>query len=145
MALRNKQILWSGPLKCDIYWANLTKENDMSNKFQVDLANLSGAAVAKLSELGVNINNKTGDPRNNYVTTKSMYPIKATDKDGLALDQGTIVGNGSKGVAAVRVVSGDNQFGHQVFVECMKLQVNELISYESEGDSDAPLDAEEAL
>ena len=147
MALRNKQVLWSGPVKCEIYWANLNKENEKSGKFQYDLANLSGAAVAKLSELGVNILSKTDDPRGNYVTSKSIYPIKATDSDGLAMDPGTLVGNGSKGVAAIRVLSGDNSFGHQVFVETLKLQVNDLVKYESEGSisDDTVLSEDEAL
>lgn len=148
MALRNKEILYSGPVKCDIYWANLNRENEMSGKFQVDLSNLSGPAVAKLSELGVKIRTKN-DERGNFVTSKSLYPIKATDKDGLALDPAILVGNGSKGVAAIRVVAGDNSFGHQIMVETQKLQVNELIEYSSDGeeaaDTDGVLNEETAL
>jgi hypothetical protein len=145
MALRNKQVLFSGPVKCDIYWANLNKENEMSGKFQYDLANLSGAAVAKLSELGVNIRTK-GDERGNFLTSKSLYPIKTTDKDGLALDPAILVGNGSKGVAAIRVISGTNSFGDQVFVETQKLQINDLIEYKSEAaEEDATLSEDEAL
>jgi hypothetical protein len=144
MALRNKQTLFQGPVNCEVFWANLNKENEMSGKFQYDLANLSGPAVAKLSELGIKVRNK-GDERGDFVTSKSLYPIKTTDKDGLALDPGVLVGNGSKATAAIRVISGENSFGHQVFVETFKLQINDLIEYKSPAAEEATLDESGAL
>jgi hypothetical protein len=42
-------------IKCDLYWAQLHKVNDMSGKYQVNLCNLSDAACAALEEMGIEV------------------------------------------------------------------------------------------
>ena len=84
-------------LKATVKWANLKVANELSGKFQVNLCNLSDAAVAALKEDGMAVMNKEGD--GNYITCKSTLPIKVYDKDGVEILDN--VGNGSQCIAAV--------------------------------------------
>lgn len=77
-----------------LFWQNLYKPNDMSGKFQIDLTNLSPKQIEKLEEMELNVRNK-GDDRNDFITAKSKYEIRAYDKNGDELRDVTI-GNGSK-------------------------------------------------
>ena len=43
-------------IKCDIYWAQLNKMNEMSGAYQVNLCNLSDAAAEALEEMGLSVN-----------------------------------------------------------------------------------------
>ena len=45
-------------IKADLMWANLQKRNDMSGKYQVDLCNLSPAAVGALEDMGLAVKSK---------------------------------------------------------------------------------------
>jgi hypothetical protein len=85
-------------LKATVMWANLSKPNDMSGKYQLDLANLSDAAVSALEDMGLTVRQK--DTHGYFITAKSSNPIKAFDKQGEEIE-GTIVGNGSTCIAVV--------------------------------------------
>jgi len=45
------------PVKVDLFWAFLNEPNKMSEKYQVDLCNLSKEAVKKLTDIGVEVKN----------------------------------------------------------------------------------------
>ena len=85
-------------IKADIMWANLQTKNEMSGKYQVDLCNLSPAAVGALEDMGLSVNTKDG--QGFYITCKSQNPIRAYDDNGNDLEN-VMIGNGSEGIATV--------------------------------------------
>ena len=85
-------------IKADIMWAYLTKPNEMSGKYQVDLCNLSPKATEALESMGLDVKTKEG--KGKYITCKSTRPITIYDDGGSILD-GSLLGNGSKAVALV--------------------------------------------
>ena len=85
-------------IKADIMWAYLTKPNDMSGKYQVDLCNLSPKATEALEGMGLEVKTKEG--KGKYITCKSSRPITIYDDGGAMLD-GSNLGNGSQAVALV--------------------------------------------
>lgn len=134
MALTNVEISEPFKVNCDVYWAYLTQIDEKTGKYEYKLCNLSGPAVAKLSGLGVNILQRNKMPEmGDHCRSWSQYTIPFVGPDGEAYPAGTIVGNGSKAQATVRVKSGDNSYGRQHFVETLKLQILELAEYDGEG------------
>jgi 5-enolpyruvylshikimate-3-phosphate synthase len=84
-------------IKCDIYWAQLSKMNEMSGAYQVNLCNLSDAAVEALEEMGISVNQDSEKKADmgRYITCKSKNkPMKAFDVDGDEVTED--IGNGSK-------------------------------------------------
>jgi len=45
-------------IKADVMWAYLDKPNEMSQKYQVDLCNLSDPAVSALESMGLTVRQK---------------------------------------------------------------------------------------
>ena len=78
-------------LKADLMWAYLDKPNDMSGKYQVDLCNLSDAAVDALEGMGIAVRQK--EDKGFFITCKSQNPIRAYDRDGDTIE-GIAIGNG---------------------------------------------------
>ena len=85
-------------IKAEIMWASLTKPNEMSGKYQVDLCNLSDKATEALESMGLVVKTKEGKGR--FITCKSTRPITIYDDGGTVLD-GSLLGNGSQAVALV--------------------------------------------
>ena len=79
-------------IKADIMWAYLTKPNEMSGKYQVDLCNLSDNASKALEDLGIDVKTKEG--KGKFITCKSTRPITAYDDGGSQID-GSLLGTGS--------------------------------------------------
>lgn len=86
-------------IKATINWAYLTQPNDLSDKYQVDLCELSDKAVAALEDMGIEVRAK--EDRGHYVTCKSTRPIFAFDKDTGDDISGLGIGNGSEGIAVI--------------------------------------------
>lgn len=86
-------------LRATINWAYLTQPNDLSDKYQVDLCELSDKAVAALEEMGIEVRAK--EDRGHYVTCKSTRPIFAFDKDTGDDISGLGIGNGSEAIAVI--------------------------------------------
>lgn len=126
-------------LKADVMWAQLDKVNDMSGKFQVDLTNLSEAAVVALEEMGITVPEKEG--RGKYITCKSSIPIKAFDNDGVELT-GVKIGNGSKAKAIITAYEWKYKNKKGVSPSLKKLVITDLVEY---GGGGADLDDEEVL
>lgn len=112
-----------------LYWPFLYERNNMSGKYQVDIANLSDAQVEKLEDLGLSVRNK-GDDRDNFLTAKSKnYEIRAYDKNGDEI-KGVNVGNGSKATILFDTYSWKSPTGMQgTSLSIKKLVVTDLVSY----------------
>ena len=126
-------------IKADVMWAQLDKVNEMSNKFQVVLTNLSEAAVVALEEMGITVPEKEGQGR--YITCKSSIPIKAFDNDGIELT-GVKIGNGSKAKAIITAYEWKYKNKKGVSPSLKKLVITDLVEY---GGGGADLDDEEVL
>jgi hypothetical protein len=127
-------------LKADVMWAQLDKVNEMSGKYQVNLCNLSDAAVLALEELGIAVAEKEGQGR--FITCKSANPIKAFDADGDEI-VGVKVGNGSKAKAVINPYEWKHKNKKGVSPSLRKLVITELIEYG--GGNNANLDDDEVL
>lgn len=119
-------------VKCDLYWAQLSKQNEMSGKYQVDLCNLSDAACKALEEMGIEIkSNKDKPEQGKYITCKSNNPIKAFDSDGDEISE--LVGNGSKAKAVISSYEWKYKNKSGVSPSLAKLVVTDLVEYADAG------------
>lgn len=121
-------------IKADVMWAYLDRKNDMSNKYQVDLCNLSDGAVSALESMGLTVSQKDG--KGYFITCKSKNPIRAYDKNGEEIE-GVGIGNGSQAVALVSFYdwTWKNKEGRSPSLK--KLVVTELVSYDGDGEVEA--------
>jgi|TARA_R110000803_G_scaffold114467_1_gene182946 hypothetical protein len=113
-----------------LFWASLQSKNELSGKFQVDVSNLSDAAVEALEGMGLPVRNKADD-RNNFITCKSVNPIKAYDAHGEEV--GSLVGNGSAATAMIGFFDWKFQQKAGRSPSLLKLKINDLVSYDPEG------------
>ena len=113
-------------IKADIMWAYLTKPNEMSGKYQVDLCNLSDKATEALQDMGLDVKSKEG--KGKYITCKSTRPITIYDDGGSVLD-GSVLGNGSKAVALVDAWEWQYQKKKGVSPGLKKLVITEFKAY----------------
>lgn len=121
-------------IKCDIYWAQLSKMNEMSGAYQVNLCNLSDAAVEALEEMGLSVNQDSEKKADmgKYITCKSKNkPMKAFDVDGDEITED--IGNGSKAKALVGTYSWTYKTKKGVSASLIKLVVTDLVEYEGGG------------
>jgi len=116
-------------IKADIMWAYLDRMNDMSQKYQVDLCNLSDAAVSALEGMGIRVAQKEG--KGYYITCKSKNEIRAYGSDGDEIE-GKIVGNGSKAVALIEPYAWTWKNKEGVSASLKKLVITDLQKYESD-------------
>lgn len=129
-------------IKADVYWAQLNKINEMSNKYQVNLCNLSDAAVEALEAIGVSVSigeDKKAD-MGRFITCKSNNPIRAYDTDGDEISE--LIGNGSKAKAVVGSYEWKYKNKKGTSPSLKKLVITNLVEYASDGGS---IDDEEAL
>lgn len=120
------------PVKVDLFWAFLNEPNKMSEKYQVDLCNLSKEAVKKLMDIGVDVKNDERKPDQGfYVTAKSkLYPILAVDPNGSKID--VKVANGSKGVAFIKPYEYTFKGKKAMGVGVSKIVIQDLVAYEKD-------------
>ncbi len=121
-------------IKCDIYWAQLSKMNEMSGAYQVNLCNLSDAAAEALEEMGLSVNQDSEKKADmgKYITCKSKNkPMKAFDVDGDEITED--IGNGSKAKALVGTYSWTYKTKKGVSASLIKLVVTDLVEYEGGG------------
>ena len=125
-------------VKTTLFWANTNTINDLSQKYQVNLGQLSEKAVEALQANGIDVKNK-GDEQGFFITTKSANPIRAVDADGLPIVGN--IGNGSEARAAVSFYDWTYQKKSGRAPSLQKLVVDKLVEY---GD-DAGIDDLEVL
>jgi len=123
-------------LKADVYWCQHNKVNDMSGKFQLNLCNLSDAAVEALEDMGISV--QTGEDKKadmgKYITCKSEKAIRVFDTDNDEITEA--IGNGSKGKALVSYSwTYKNKKG--VSPSLKKLVITDLVEYASATGIDA--------
>jgi hypothetical protein len=129
-------------VNAEIMWASLQEVNRMSGKFQVDLCQLSNAAVEALEMMGLSVRNKEG--QGDFVTVKSKYPIRIYDTDSKEIT-GVLVGNGSKGKAVLSYYDWKSPAGQAGrSPEMYKLVVTDLIPYGNKEEY-VEVDMDEAL
>ena len=134
-------------INADAYWANLTTQNDLSGKFQLDLCNLSDAAVEKLQSIGLQVRTRDDKPeQGQFISPKSNLAIRYYDTSGDDIT-GVLVGNGSKVKAVISAYDWTfkNKKGRSPSLK--KLVITELVEFdaESEGGGAASYDLDEAL
>jgi hypothetical protein len=130
-------------VKCDLYWAFTDRMNESSEKYQVDLCNLSEPAVKALESMGIEVRSKENAPEKGmFVTCKSKLPIKSYDMDGQQLTgfpltadgeanpQSIQIGNGSKAIALVTFYEWSYKNKAGVSPSLKKLVVTDLVRYE---------------
>jgi hypothetical protein len=118
-------------IKADVMWAYMDKPNEMSGKYQVDLCNLSDAAVKALEDMGIGVRQK--EDKGYFITCKSNNPIRAYDKDGDVID-GISIGNGSKSLALIGSYDWTWKNKSGVSPSLKKLVIDELVAYEGSGE-----------
>jgi hypothetical protein len=120
-------------LKCDIYWAQLNRKNEMSDAYQVNLCNLSDKAVAALEDMGISIqeNAEKKPEMGKYITCKSQKPIKAYDSDGVEIIED--IGNASKAVCMIGAYSWTYKNKKGVSPSLAKLVITDLVEYANGG------------
>ena len=127
--------------KCDLMWAQLDKVNDMSGKFQCDLANLSDKAVQALEAIGLEPRKREDKPEKGwFLTVKSNYAIQPYDKEGNEIKD--TVGNGSKAVALIKPYSWTWKNKKGISPSLRKLIITDLIEFVGAGGS---MDDEDVL
>lgn len=119
-------------IKATIYWAQLNRQNDLSNKYQVDLCQLSDGAVEALENFGLTIHNN-GDERANFITCKSTRPIRAYDNNGSIMDEAVMVGNGSKALAIVGFFEWTFKNKKGRSPNLGRLKITDLVAFEADG------------
>lgn len=123
-------------IKAKTMWANLYKVNEMSNKYQVDLCQLSDSAVRALEDMGLSVRQDANKPEKGFfITVKSNHPIRAYDKDGNELKE-VLVANGSEVTAAVSYYDWNwkNKKGRSA--SPVKLTIDKLIEYNPEAEEE---------
>jgi len=119
-------------IRAKLYWANLAKVNEMSGKYQVDLGNLSGAAIKALETLGLEVKNK-GDEREFFITCKSQHAIRAYNKDSSEITD-RLVGKGSEGIAVIGAYAWSFKNKKGISPSIKKLTVTTLVEFSAVDD-----------
>jgi glutamine synthetase len=117
-----------------VYWCERSKLNKYSNKYQVQLGNLSEKAVEALEEMGIAPSNK-GDEREFFITMKSNNPMRLTDADGVEIPEDVLIANGSEAVAVVGYY--DWSVGTGRSPSMIKMKITNLIEYADNSVSEA--------
>lgn len=121
-------------------WAQMNKINDLSGKYQVNLCNLSDAAVEALEGMDIEVREKEGMGK--YITCKSAKPMKAYDTDGDEITED--IGNGSKSKAIISSYEWKYKNKKGVSPSLKKLVITELVEY-GEGKGGSSLNDDEVL
>ena len=118
-------------VKATIMWCFHNKPNEMSNKFQVDLCNLSDNAVKALESLGLEVRKREDKPEKGfYITCKSTVPMKVFDANGSDLTN-VAIGNGSTATAVVGAYSWSWKNKKGTSASLTKLVVDSLVAYDA--------------
>jgi hypothetical protein len=117
-----------------VYWCERSKLNKFSNKYQVQLGNLSEKAIEAIEEMGIAPSNK-GDEREFFITMKSKNPMRLTDENGVEIPEDVLIGNGSQAVAVVGYY--DWSVGTGRSPSMIKMKVTELVEYTDNSISEA--------
>jgi hypothetical protein len=129
-------------VKATVMWCNHNKLNEMSNKYQLELTNLSENAVKALEGIGLEVRKREDKPEKGfYITCKSVRQMdKIFDKTGASLID-VAIGNGSTGTAVVGTYEWAFKNKKGLSASLIKMTIDNLVAYDAE---DSPV-TEEAL
>lgn len=127
-------------IKGTVFWASVNKVNQMSGKYQVDISELSEAAVKALEAMGITALHK--DTQGFYITCKSNHEIFVVDPDGDRITSD--IGNGSKAVCLISPYEWKFKNKKGVSPSLKKIVITDLIEFKSDNALSVD-DAEEAL
>ena len=129
-------------VKATVMWCNHNKLNEMSNKYQLELTNLSENAVKALEGIGLEVRKREDKPEKGfYITCKSVRQMdKIFDKTGASLID-VAIGNGSTGTAVVGTYDWAFKNKTGLSASLIKMTIDNLVAYDAE---DTPV-TEEAL
>lgn len=117
----------------EFQWCNLTKVNDMSGKYQLDICNLSAEAIKAIEDIGAAVRSRDDKPeKGNYITAKSNYEIPAVDTSGNEIKDP--IGNGSKGHVIIQPYAWDFRGKKGIGLGASKVVVTSLVHYEDGSD-----------
>jgi len=127
-------------IRAKVMWSFHNKLNDLSERYQIDLCDLSDGAVKALEqELNLEVKNNPDKPdHGNYIICKSIMPLKILDSEGNSL-QDVAIGNGSTGVAIVSSYDWQNKGGKiksGTSATLNKMVIDNLQVYEKASDYD---------
>lgn len=136
-------------LKGKAYWAELTKPNKFSQKYEIKLADLDPESVDALEKAKVELKTaKENQPFDGvYIVAKSKEPVKKVfDKFGNPWDMEKLIGNGSQVELAVNIYPWDFQGRSGMGVGLNAVKVVDLVefgketgfSFEKEAQDDIP-------
>jgi len=125
-------------IKCEVFWAQLDKMNDMSGKYQVNLGKLSDKAVEALEGLGLSVNDK--EDMGKFIVCKSNSPMRAYDTDNDQITEK--IGNGSKAKAIVKPYDWSYKNKKGKSPSLVKLVITDLVEYAS---ADSDIEDDEVL
>ena len=113
------------------FWTKLNRKDEYSDKYQLDVGDLSEKSKEVLTSHGVKLKNKNDD-RGEFITARTQYIVPVMDSDKKVIDKDTLIGNGS----SVRVKVDFNKthpfvenYGTSMYLK--KVQVTELVEYGS--------------
>ena len=129
-------------VKATVMWCNHNKINEMSEKYQLELTNLSDNAVKALEGIGLEVRKREDKPEKGfYITCKSVRQMdKIFDKTGASLID-VAIGNGSTGTAIVGTYDWSFKNKKGLSASLIKMTIDNLVAYDAE---DTPV-TEEAL
>jgi hypothetical protein len=119
----------------ELMWAFLYERNKLSNKYQVDLVNLTDDQVESIEKTGVTVRSDVNKPEKGFfVTCKSTnYEIHPYDKNGERITKDIKVGNGSRANVMVKPYSWKSPTGSSgMSLGVAKLVITDLNVYTPE-------------
>ena len=125
MAVQKETAIISGKA----YWTKLNRKDEYSDKYQLDVGDLSDKSKEVLTSHGVKLKNKNDD-RGEFITARTQYLVPVIDSDKKIIDRDTLIGNGSS--VRVKVDFNKNhpfaeKYGTSMYLK--KVQVTELVEY----------------
>ena len=123
MAVQKETAIISGKA----YWTKLNRKDEYSDKYQLDVGDLSDKSKEVLASHGVKLKNKNDD-RGEFITARTQYLVPVIDSDKKSIDRDTLIGNGSS--VRVKVDFNKNhpfaeKYGTSMYLK--KVQVTELV------------------
>lgn len=112
-------------LKAVVMWCQNKEPNEMSGKHQIDLTQLSDAAVEALEAMKIDVKEKEGVGK--YITCKSARPIKVLDIDGDEIQEK--IGNGSKAKCIVSSYEWKYKNKKGVSPSLQKIVITDLVEF----------------
>ena len=119
----------------ELMWPFLYERNKLSNKYQVDVVNLSADQVEAIEKTGVKVRQDANKPEKGFFITckSSNYEITPYDKNGEVIPSSIKVGNGSKANIMAKPYSWKSPTGQSgMSLGIAKLVVTDLNAYEPE-------------